>query len=263
MLKKTTTFCQFVIQRFFQDDCLYRASALTFTTLLALVPLMYITLSVVSFFPVSKHFINSIQNFIFENFVPATGKILQSYLHQFTAQTNQLPTWDLLFLLVTVFFMMLTIEDAMNLIWRAPQLRHSVRAILLYLSILWLTPVLLGLSLAASSYFLSLPFFQSHLLSAFWLQMVPFLLSFIGFSFFYMILPNCHVSFASGVVGGASAAILFEIAKHGFVFYLSQYNSYEQLYGALAVIPVFFMWLYVVWVITLLGAEISYAFSKT
>ena len=258
---KITQFIFFVYNQFMQDDCMYRASALTFTTLLTIVPLMYVSLAVLSLFPLSQEFANAIQNFIFQNFVPATGKVIQIYLQQFASQSTELPIWDLLFLFVTVFFMMFTVEQSFNIIWQAPRARPNLHALLLYFSILCVSPILLGMSLTATTYFLSLPIFQIAHEPLLLTKGLPFIFSLLGFTLLYAILPNCPVRLIAALVGSCAAAISFEIAKHGFVFYLSQFNSYQRLYGAFAVIPVFFIWIYVVWLITLLGAEISYAWG--
>jgi membrane protein len=254
-------FIRFVIVQFFQDDCPYIASALAFTTLIAIVPLMSVSLSVLASFPVFQGLINPLQDFIFENFVPATGKLVQGYLQQFTSQVSKLSISGILFLLFTSLFMLYTIECTMNKIWRANSSRHGGAAFLLYWTILSLTPVILGLSIAASSYLFSLPMLfndSSHYLL---LHYTPFLLSLLGFLFLYTIVPNCPVKIRHALGGSIVAALLFEAAKQAFAYYLTRYNTYELLYGAFASVPIFFIWIYWVWLITLLGAEISYAFS--
>lgn len=256
-------FIRFVVRHFFEDDCTYRASALAFTTLLAIVPLMSVLLSILSSFPVFHTFREPVQDFIFSNFVPATGKVLQSYLVQFSNQVSQLSTTGVTFLVVTAILLLVTIENAMNQIWRVSVPRGGVSAFLLYWTILSLAPVLLGLSLVASSYVLSMPYIQAHQPPSFLWEGLPFLLSFLGFSFLYIIVPNCRIKIANGLWGGLAAATLFETAKQGFAWYLTRYNSYQLLYGAFAIIPIFFIWIYWVWVVTLVGAEISYALSMS
>lgn len=253
-------FVRFVIVHFIQDDCTYIASALAFTTLLAIVPLMSVGLAVFSSFPTFQGFNEPLQNFIFENFVPTTGKIVQSYLQQFTSQVSKLSVLGIAFLIVTALLVLFTIERAMNKIWRVGSPRHGVPAFLLYWAILSLTPIMLGLSLAASSYLFSIPLL-AHPAPSFLLHWTPFLLSLIGFTFLYMVVPNCPVRFHHAFWGGLFAAVSFEIAKQAFAYYLIRYNTYELLYGAFAAVPIFFIWIYWVWIITLLGAEISYAFS--
>ncbi|KTD07237.1 YihY family inner membrane protein [Legionella jamestowniensis] len=254
-------FVLFVVEHFINDDCTYRASALAFTSLLAVVPLMSVGLALLSSFPVFQNLSGPVQDFIFENFVPTTGKIIQDYLQQFSAQVSKLSIWGVAFLFVTALLVMVTIEKAMNKIWKTHTSRRGVAAFLLYWAILSLGPVLLGLSLAASSYVLSMPIVQTHQAPPFILNSVPFFLSLIGFTFLYVVVPNCPVKLVHGLWGGVVAAILFESAKQAFAYYLSQYDTYQLLYGAFATVPIFFVWVYWVWVITLLGAEISYALS--
>ncbi|WP_420844637.1 YihY family inner membrane protein [Legionella cardiaca] len=254
-------FILFVIEHFIKDDCTYRASALAFTSLLAVVPLMSVGLALLSSFPVFQNLSGPIQDFIFDNFVPATGKIIQDYLQQFSAQVSKLSIWGVVFLFVTALLVMVTIEKAMNRIWKAHTARKGVSAFLLYWAILSLAPILLGLSLVVSSYILSIPFIRGYHAPLILLNSIPFLLSLVGFTFLYVVVPNCPVKILHGLWGAVVAAILFESAKQAFAYYLAQYNTYQLLYGAFATVPIFFVWVYWVWVITLLGAEISYALS--
>ncbi len=254
-------FIRFVAVHFINDDCTYRASALAFTSLLAVIPLMTVGLAILSAYPVFQNLSGLVQDFIFENFVPATGKAVQGYLQQFSAQVSNLSVWGVAILFLTAVLVMVTIERAMNKIWRAASSRHGTAAFLLYWAILSLGPVLLGLSLVASSYVFSMPLIKNYPAPSILLSAVPFVLSLIGFTFLYVVVPNCPVKISHGLWGGLVAAILFESAKQAFVHYLTRYNSYRLLYGAFATIPIFFVWIYWLWVITLLGAEISYAFS--
>ena len=254
-------FIRFVIQHFIQDECTYIASALSFTTLLAIVPLMSVGLAIFSTFPIFQNLAEPVQNFIFDNFVPATGKVVQAYLQQFASQVSKLSIWGIVFLIITALLVMFTIERALNKIWRVTSSRHGVPAFLIYWAIISLAPVILGLSLAASSYLFSMPMFIEHQPPSILLHYSPIVLSLIGFTFLYIIVPNCPVNIMHAFWGGLVAAILFESAKQAFAYYLIRYNTYELLYGAFATVPIFFIWVYWVWLITLLGAEISYAFS--
>jgi membrane protein len=156
---------------------------------------------------------------------------------------------------------MFTIERAMNKIWRVAAPRHGATAFLLYWAILSLAPILLGLSLVASSYLFSIPLLVNHPAPSFIFHCAPFALSLVGFTLLYVIVPNCSVKIRHAFFGGLIATLLFEAAKEGFAYFLSRFNAYELLYGAFAAVPLFFIWVYWVWIITLLGAEISYAFS--
>ena len=259
-LEESKRFLSFVAHHFIDDDCIYRASALAFTTLLALVPLMSVSFTILSVVPVFQNLADPLQDFIFANFVPTTGKIIQNYLQSLATQVSKLSVMGVFFLFSIALLVMYTIERAMNKIWRVSLSRQGISAFLLYWAIVSLAPVLLGLSIVISSYFLSIPFIASHD-TPMLLSYLPFLFSFAGFTFLYVVVPNCPVRLIHGLYGGIIAAVLFESAKLAFAYYLTHYNTYQLLYGAFATVPIFFVWIYWVWFITLLGAEFSYAFS--
>lgn len=253
-------FLRFVVQHFVEDDCTYRASALAFTSLLAIVPFMSVVFAILSTFPVFQDLTDPMQNFIFTNFVPTTGKVIQQYLQVFSAQISKLSTIGVIFLFIIAILVMFTTESSMNKIWRVNKSRHGVSAFLLYWAIISLAPFLLGLSLVVSSYFASSPLFKDIEIPTL-LNIVPFLCSLAGFTFLYVVVPNCKVEFLHGLYGGAFAAVLFESVKLVFAYYITHYNFYQLLYGAFAALPMFIIWIYWVWFITLLGAEVSYALS--
>ena len=265
-MKRIVGFCYFVAKRFMSDDCAYRASALTFTSLLAIVPLMSVSLTIFSALPPFKHLIVPIQNFIFAHFIPETGAVLQKYLQGFALQAQRLSFTGLTILFVTTLLTLFTVERTMNVIWRVEVRRRGVRAFLLYWAVLSLGPLLLGLSVAASSYILSLPFLtgtMAHLnINTHWLlSCVSFSLSVLAFSFFYLVIPNCKVPIRYGLCGAIFSSVLFELAKFVFAFYLKRFHTYALLYGAFASIPLFFLWVYWVWLIVFLGAEVTYALT--
>lgn len=251
---------QFVIRNFINDDCAYRASALAFVTLLAIVPLTIVGLSVFSSFPVFQNLRDPLQHFIFDNFVPSTGQLIEDYLQVFIDQVAKSSLSGIIFLLFTAILVMFTIERSMNTIWRVTTHRDHLSAFLLYWAILSLAPLLLGLSLAASSYLLSSSIFNQHLPWIF-IHGATYLLSFVGFTFLYVVVPNHPVKIRHGAIAALITTLLFETAKLAFAYFLIHYNPYKVIYGAFAIIPIFLIWIFWVWVITLLGAEISYALS--
>jgi len=257
--------CQFIIKRFIKDDCLYRAAALTLTSLLSLVPLLVVSLAIFNAFPVFKAFSAEIQDFVFKNFLPAFGDVAKPYINEFVHQASRLPAIGMIFLIITAVLVLFTMEETFNLIWRVKKRRQGVAAFLLYWAILTLSPILLGLSLVISSYIISLPLIldtanylgiYSYLLSA-----VAFLLAFISLTLIYVALPNCSVKFRHGAIGALIATLLFGLAKDAFAFYLINFPTYHLLYGALAVLPIFIVWVYLLWIIILFGAVISYALT--
>ena len=261
LIQSTINFSRLVAHNFVKDDCAYRASALAFVTLLAIVPLLIVVLSVFSSFPTFQNLKMPLQNFIFANFVPNTGKLIQIHLEQFVHQVADLSIFGVLFLFFTAFLMMITIERSMNTIWRVHTHRTLVNALLLYWAILSLAPIFVGLSLIATSYLFCFSLFANQQVPPLFLSLSPYLLSFISFTFLYAVVPNYRVKLLHACIGGAIATLLFESTKFSFAYYLSHFNFYQLIYGAFAAIPIFFIWIYWVWIVTLLGAEVSYALS--
>jgi len=254
-------FSGFVFKHFVQNDYFYRASALTFTTLLALVPLSFVMLTIFSIFPISTKFASDIQNFIFENFVPSTGEALKVYLIEFVNKAAHLSWLGIIFLTITAVLMLFTVEQAFNRIWHVKRRRRSISTFMLYWSILTLSPLLLGASFALSTYLISLPEVTS---AADWLgvtemllSLIVFLLVWLVFAIIYITIPNCQVPVFNGFLGGFVSAVLYELMRKGFILYISYFSSYQLIYGALAVIPVFLIWLYLLWQIILFGAVLT------
>lgn len=261
--REAYTFFKFIIKNFIDDDCSNIASTLTFTSLLAVVPLIAVSFAILASFSVYQELSTPIQTYIFEHFVPATGKVVQHYLMQFTHQASKLSVLGTVFLFITSVMLMVTIENALNKIWKVRIQRHGASAFLLYWAILSLTPIMLGLSVAVSSYLISMPILtkELHVNLSLLLNYAPLFISLFCFSFLYVVVPNTKVKIRHAISGAFIAAVLLEIAKAGFTWYLSSYDTYELLYGAFATVPIFFLWVYWVWFIILLGAEVTYALS--
>jgi membrane protein len=247
--------------RFVEDQGLPSAASLTYVTLLSLVPLMTVSLAVFSAFPVSERVTDEIQDFVFANFIPASGEVLQQYLQQFSQKASQLTGAGFLFLIVVALALMANIDKAFNTIWRVKKKRSPISKFIVYWAILSLGPLLIGLSMAVTSYLVSLPLFSDAAatlgLGRRLLSFAPLLASATAFTLLYAVVPNRRVPIKNAIAGGVLAAILFEIAKRGFAFYLTSFPAYEAIYGALAAIPIFLVWIYLSWVVTLLGAEFS------
>lgn len=254
-------FLRHIFYRYGDDNCFSLAGALTFTTLLAIVPLMLVGLSVFVAFPEFQSLGERVQNFIFSTFVPETGEVIQQNLNKFVQQASHLSIIGLAFLFVTAVFVLFTVEKSLNIIWRVRRARKSLMAFLLYWAILTFTPILLGVSITLSTYVVSLPVVQDFAnqlgLGWLWLSLLPFVLSFIAFTLLYTVIPNTHVPLSSGTGGAAIAAFLFECARMGFGTYIKHFSSYMVVYGTLSSIPVFLLWLYISWCIILFGAEVS------
>lgn len=251
------------IKRFFTEQYTYRASALAFTTLLSIVPLFTVVVFLVAKFPIFTQINILAQNYIVESFIPTSTTTIQYYLNSFTNQAIHLPLVGIVFLLLTGLMLVLTIEHTFNDIWGVEWHRRRIISLLFYWIVLMLAPLLIGLGVLVSTYLFSLSWITSATsvfgLKAPLLACLPFLLNTIIFSLLYIVVPNFSVAWRDGVVGGFVAAVLFELAKIAFAFYIKQFPSYELIYGALAAIPIFLLWLYISWLIILFGALVTYS----
>lgn len=250
-------FWQVIFIDFYKKDCLTRACALTYTTLLAMVPLMFVFVSMLSIIPAFSKLPQTIQHFIFTNFVPSTGHAVENYIQSTLARASSLPVFSLVFLVATALMLMLSIESNLNGTWGIKFTRRLSMSILLYWSVLTLGPLLLASSLLLSSYFSAITWlFQLPLMHVNLMVLLPFLVTFFGFWFIYLIVPHTKVNLYYAAIGALIAALLFELAKHLFSFYVIYFPTYQKLYGFLATIPLFLFWVYCCWVIFLLGGLI-------
>lgn len=263
-LRAGGAFLRYLFRQFIENKGVLNASALTYTTLFAVVPLMTVTYAMLAIVSPFQGAGEELQSWIFDNFVPATGNVVQEYLNSFAAQAKQLTVVGIVILVVTSIMMMKNIEAAFNRIWRVGEPRKGLSSFLLYWAVLSLGPILIGVGLFVTSYVASLSLFTSatelvgkgRLLS-----MLPMLLSAAAFTLLYAAVPNCKVPLKNALIGGIVVALLFEAAKRGFAFFVTESPSYQLIYGAFAAVPLFLVWIYISWMIILLGAELTRALS--
>lgn len=254
-----THFACLVARRFREDRCTRVAAALSFTTLLALVPLTAVTFAVFSTLPVFKPWLQAVQEFLYGNFVPAAGEVVSRYLQRFAANAGKLTFWGMLFLAIAAMMMLATIEQTFNDIWHVTQRRRRWHRFLAYGALMVLGPILVGLSLSLTSYFMSL--FGNHStlggFRAFLLGMLAVALEYAAFVLLYRIVPNYSVKWRHALIGALVAVVLFEITKRGFGHFIVSFSNYRKIYGALAALPVFLVWIFLSWTIALLGAIVT------
>lgn len=261
MAWSSSAFFSFMWRHFVHDRVLMSAGSLAFQTLLSLVPLMAVTLSILKAFPVFASLKQYIGDFLFQNFAPAQGSILKGYLWEFIDKTSSLSTVGGLFLIVIVLFLISTIDQTLNDIWEVQTPRRRLQGFTLYWTVLTLGPVFIGTSVLASSYVWYSVFAEGALLEMKTrvLLYVPVFNSAIAFFLLYMLVPNRKVRFTHALAGGVLAAVLFELAKRWFTFYVSNFATFEHIYGALSVVPMLFFWIYLEWVVVLTGAEFVFS----
>ncbi len=248
-------------QRFREDRLGITASSLTFTTLISLVPLITVMLAVFSVFPIFGQFQGSVQLYFLQSLIPdSIAKPVLEALTEFAAQSSRLGVVGLAVLLVTALALMLTIDRTLNKIWRVRQPRPIAQRVLVYWAALTFGPVLLGASLTLTSYAVSasqgmvdtMPGGVSLLLNV-----IEFALLMLGIAGLFHYVPNTEVRWRHALAGGIFVAIGFELAQRGLTLYLAAIPTYSLIYGAFATLPIFLVWLYLGWVIVLLGAVIA------
>ena len=256
----------YILRHFYLSNAMQVASSLAFTSLLSLVPLLTVMFGLFGEISVLQNFSTLIQNFIFANFVPEFGQTIEQYIYIFSMKASQLTISGSVFLVLIAMMLLATIDNSFNRIWKIKKKRNPIKRILIYFSLLIMGPLLIGIGLALTSYLLSIPVIadvdttfnvKTHLLG--WL---PFLMTSIAFILLYILVPNCYVYKKYAVSAGVICAILFELAKYGFGIYVKEMSGYENIYGALAILPLFLVWIYISWVIILFGAHITFCLSS-
>jgi membrane protein len=262
---RSRAFAQFLWLRFLDDKCFETAGALSYTTLFALVPLTAAVFGILTALPMFSSWSQVLSDFVFRNFVPASGEAVQHYLLQFAGNANKLTSIGIVVLLLSALMMMSSIEERFNRIWRVAAKRSTVSRFLMYWTALTLGPILVVAGLAMTSYIAALPLLDSadrHLgLRTHVLSVLPFVVTLLALFSMYRLIPNRRVASKHAFVGALLAALLFEFAKWAFASYVRGVPSYQQIYGALAVVPIFLVWIYLSWVIVLLGASIAASLS--
>lgn len=237
------------------------ASSLTFTTVLALVPLFAVALAVFSAFPVFGKFQDTLQRWLIESLVPESiARQVLGYLTQFSRKASRLGTAGLAVVLLSAVFLMVTIERTLGQIWRVQRQRPLAQRVLLYWSAITLGPLLLGSSLAVTSYVVTasrdvvnvLPGSTRWLLDGF-----EFLMLTACVSGLYYYVPFTRVRWRHAITAGFLVAASLEVAKKLMAFYLLEVPTYSMVYGAFAAVPIMLVWVYVTWLLVLLGAVLA------
>lgn len=253
-----TTFFRFLARRFVDDRCFESAGALAYTTVFALVPLSAVAFAVLAAFPVFDAWTAGLVDFVFRYFVPEAASAVAGSLQGLAASARQLSLGGIVALMASVLLVMLAIEQTFDRIWRVPKPRPTLWRLVVYWTLLTVGAMLAASSLAASTWLFALPAFAgaNATLGQQALRLMPFVVAFVVFTAAYRLIPNRPVPLRFAVAGGLLATVLFEAAKTGFAAYLRS-TSVEALYGALAVIPIFLLWVWLSWLVVLLGASLA------
>ncbi|MFV3075800.1 YihY family inner membrane protein [Niveispirillum fermenti] len=244
-------------RRFVRDNGFNAASSLTYTTLLALVPLLTVIFAIFTAFPAFRRLRQQAEDMLFQSLVPQVGDQIQSYAAEFVTKAGALTGFGVIGLSVTAILLFFSIEGALNAIWRAVEPRPMLTRLLSFWAVLTMTPLLLGASLSLGIGAMAQVKADSAPGLAMLLSLIPFICEAAAFTLMYVAIPNREVAWKDALAGGVVAALATELAKTGFAFYLALFPTYEAIYGALSVIPIFLLWLYTLWSVVLFGAELT------
>lgn len=254
---------RFVLRRLREERLPEVAGSLTFTTVLAVVPVLTIAFAIFTTFPLFTTFRESLESYFVQTLMPkGIANTILDYLSQFSAKASRLSAMGAIFLIVTAVFMFGTVDRTLNRIWRVRTGRPFAQRMIVYWAIMTLAPLLIGASMSFAGELLPLTRGLSRelpLLSTVLTLLVSMSLSTLAFSLLYLGVPNRLVEWRDAVIGGLVAAVAFEITRRLFAFFIVQGPSYRVIYGALAAVPIFLIWVYFFWMITLLGAVVAAA----
>jgi membrane protein len=248
-------------ERFREDRLALTAGSLTFTSVISLVPMATVMLALFSAFPMFATLQETLQRYFAANLFPdMIAKPVLGAITQFSTRANRLGLVGLAVLLVSAIALMLTIDKALNAIWRVRKPRPIAQRVLVYWATMTLGPLLLAVSLAGSSYAISvargLGPIAPHGFGVV-LAIVEFVLLAAGFTALFHFVPNTHVRWRHAFAGGLFVAIGIVGVKRLLALYFSTVPTYSMIYGAFATVPIFLIWIYLCWVVVLLGAVIA------
>ena len=252
------TFCTIFWQRFNQNKLTQAAGYLTYSTMLAIVPLIMVVFSIFSAFPVFNEVTGALKAFIFTNFAPSASDMVGQYIDEFVNNSKKMSAVGIISLIVVALMLINSIDRTLNSIWHDTETRPIFTSFAIYWLILTLGPLLVGVSIAASTYVKTM--FESAASFSFGLKLlsfVPFLSTWFIFTLIYMVVPNQKVSIKHSAAGALIAAVFFTLGKQAFTWYIVTFPSYQLIYGAMATLPIMLLWIQLSWTVVLLGAQLA------
>ena len=259
-LRSFFSFVAAVVHRVDAADIGRIAASLSFTTLLGLVPLFTVAFAYVARFPLFQRWLDALEPILLKFLLPTSSTTIRHYLSEFTARTAELQGISAIFIVVTAVLLVAQIEREINVIWGGNATRSFAQRAIVYALGFVTVPVVI----AAAVYFTTWAIEQSIAVVPIASQALPFLARpfavAIGtgiLTLIYLIVPVRRVPLRAAVIAGFLAAVAFEIARSAFTFYILNLSTYRMVYGALAALPVFLVWVYLSWIILLVGAAIA------
>lgn len=255
-----------VLKRFWRQRGTEAVAILAYTTLIGLVPMLAVMLSLFSTSAWFEPFQHVIMQLVVAHLMPESQPVIQNYLGLFAEQASRLALPGLVVMLVTTLILLWTVDQKINAMWDANLQRRWWVSLLNYLGVSLLGPLMLGLSLVASSYLLAWPLLWGDATVS-WgfnrlLNSLPIVFSILGFMLLYKLVPISTVSWNQAWWVALMATAKIEVLKMGFAWYIKAFPTYDLVYGALAAVPVFLLWLYLIWFILIWNACVLAQWSE-
>ena len=254
---------RFAARRLEEEHLPQVAGSLTFTTVLALVPLLTIALAIFTAFPLFTTFREALDAYFIQNLMPKSiANTVLGYLNQFAAKSTRLSAIGAVALIITSVAMMSTIDRIFNQIWDVRIARPFAQRVLVYWAIVTLAPLLIGFSFSVTSYLFTATngvVLKIPLVGEMAFSLASLVLTTGAFTLLYVVVPNRVVDWRDAIWGGLLAGMALEIAKRIFATYIVKFPTYTMVYGSIAAVPIFLVWIYLFWMITLSGALVAAA----
>lgn len=244
-----------VFKEYVRKDCPTVAASITLASLFAIVPAFFIIINILNAFNAFSALSQSLQDFLFQNMLPATATTVQQYITSISDNMTSLPVTSVIVLLVVIFLMIKRLEKTLNKIFYVNRQRPLVQSLLVYWALMTVGPLLMGFVFVSSTYILSMTwFFKGVGVEKYLLNFLSVIFLTGGFFVVYKILPNTRINSKVALLAAFFVAIVFSLAKKIFSVYMLYVPTYSVIYGSLSIIPIFILWVFITWHITLLGA---------
>ncbi len=261
VVRRAIAFVRRVVARTRNTGLARTAGSLAFTTVLGLVPMATVAIAFVARFPVFQQWLDALEIFLLQSALPdGANEVVHRYVREFTERAAELTGLSIVFLVVTATLVIATIEREINALWGIGLRRPMARRFVVYVLGTTLGPVLVGASISLTTWLFtqSLAVVPMEVtLADFAVKLLPLVLSTLALALLYALVPNRRVPWRNAFASAFAAALAFEGAKHGFAVYVKNVPTYELVYGTLAALPVFLIWIYVCWLIVLAGAAVT------
>lgn len=263
-MKNIREFIYFLARRA-QNDTIFRvAASLSYTSMIAIVPLFAIGLAIFSAFPVFNGVKEQVKEFLLANFAPTIEQEVSLYFSEFINATADLTTIGVAGIAITAILMLSTIENSLNFIFKVYKPRRFTTKITLYWTVITLGPLLLGAAFSLRGYIFTLQKLMPEIAEtqARISDLLPSFITMLALLLVYVLVPNKKVKIYNAIIGSSIAVSLFWVLRKGFGYFMIKSATYKVLYGALATIPVFLVWMYLAWAVVIFGAVVTAALEE-